>query len=697
MNALITCKFHILLPGNNRLISNFARESCTNLKKKEANLYYKPREREIVEITKCTIKDKNGKKKEYFGFIVINPTRFVNIIEVYMVPYINVFINNKLTKVLKSLSQSIAKVTLENDCWKELRNIQRIFTAPIPIINNGSLTFPKKGYDGRFSSWLLPEAPEIDESITIKKAKEILKKIYGEFCFKNKQSYTNAISHLLTEFCMGLLPHFNTLKPIFLWEANRERSGKDFGGVIPGLVMEGVAIQDVAISTDSKFGNHTEELRKKITTMLLNGRRRLHSSNNRGCIKNEVLEALATLNVWSDRLLGGNKLVNLDNELIISLSANVGYTATPDFINRTRIIRLHLDIEDPNKRKFKNPNLHEWIKNNRSLILSCLFALVKNWFNEGMPKGKTLFTSFPEWAEVIGGIMVCNDLGDPCVSEDTHLISADRESSDMKEFFELVYSEYPDVYQVKSKLLELLNDNSDYNHLFSYLDFNSRSGSTTFAFLLKKYIGRVFSGIRLDIDRTKKQSRNHKFCFTKTPAPEKNVDIFDNVQNNGEKNVCDNREQPIQPKQRSYTSELNENKINKGIVNVANVDNVALSKDHLQTKVLETLTMLPQLVRDVADVLKEKTGCSHQQFMEILENLDHEGVISVDEDRNVFLIKKLSEKITPKQKIIQILSDNKKQHIETLLEETGATNQDVEFLIDERDIFEIKPGWVKKL
>jgi len=99
---------------------------------------------------------------------------------------------------------------------------------------------------------------------------------------------------------------------------------------------------------------------------MMQGRKRLHFSNNKGRINNSVFEQIVTAPKYSDRLLGKNENLTFDNELEFTLSGNVGVTYTADFANRCRLINLILDIEDANKRKFDNPNLHQWVLNNRS-------------------------------------------------------------------------------------------------------------------------------------------------------------------------------------------------------------------------------------------------------------------------------------------------------------------------------------------
>src|SRR5205814_2199724 len=91
-----------------------------------------------------------------------------------------------------------------------------------------------------------------------------------------------------------------------------------------------------------------------------------------------------------------------------------GFGFTEDFNLRCRKISLHYSEEDANGRKFSKPDLHGWLLARRNDLLSALAALITHWDQQGRPAGPTAFTSFPEWARVVGGIMTCCGLGDPC-------------------------------------------------------------------------------------------------------------------------------------------------------------------------------------------------------------------------------------------------------------------------------------------
>jgi len=187
------------------------------------------------------------------------------------------------------------------------------------------------------------------------------------------------------------------------------------------------------------YSNSNEEIRKKLTACMLQGRKRFHSANNKGLLNNSVFEQVTTAEVHEDRILGQNKTITFNNEIDYSLSGNIGIRLTPDLSNRARIINLHLIDENANARKFKKPNLHEDILDNRELIISALYTLVKNWVDKGKPNGTLPFTSFPHWAKICGGIMECAGYDSPCQADTTKLISLDNETEEMKMLFESCY------------------------------------------------------------------------------------------------------------------------------------------------------------------------------------------------------------------------------------------------------------------
>jgi len=337
-----------------------------------------------------------------------------------------------------------------------------------------------------------------------------------EFCFQEKQDFIIAIAGLLTPFLHGLLPKFNTRTPVPVYTANREGIGKDYLAGITGIVYEGYPLEETPLNTSENKheNNNTDELRKKIISAMIKGKKRMHFANNKGYIDNGVFEQITTAENCSDRILGRSEMLQFNNEIDFSLSGNTGIGYTADLARRCIFSRLFWDEENINERHFKNPNLQVWVLENREQILSALYALVRNWNEKGQPEGKKPFASFPHWAKICGGIMETAGYESPCEpNKDMIALGGDSETQDMKGLFELCYSKKPETNIRKAEIISLLNEEN--LELFNELDLIIPSGQVKFGLKLKKFIGRTLSGIQLTVNDEKARGSRQEFKFTK--------------------------------------------------------------------------------------------------------------------------------------------------------------------------------------
>lgn len=517
-------KKQILLPSDGKLVSEFSKE-VGNYFFGHKILFFRPADKCVVRLEKSSV-DNIGKK--ILSFHEVKKEDFVTFIERFFVPCVEkkVYEDGEVIDTEmkpKSMKTDISAVTLVSSQFTgSLPMITNIFNVPMPFLIDGQLVFPQKGYDCKLRSWMPQDAPEIDTTVTLEKAVCAIKDIFSEFCFKSEQDRTNAIAGFITPFLRGLYPRMTCRTPIFFYKANRERAGKDYCAGLAGILYEGVVSDESPLTDD-------EEFRKRTLSIFKLGKNRRHLANNKGYLNSAQLEMFSTSENWTDRQLGASVSLTFPNTHEISLSANTGITYTPDLANRSIFINLFLDIEDPNRRQFTRPDLHGYVKEHRSELLSCIYALVREWHSKGMPSGKTPFTSFPEWARVCGGIMEVAGLGDPCLSNDDNAsIGGDTETRDMKRLFELSYEKWTDMWIEKKVIMdEIEMPDSDFSDLFSWLDWgnNSRSARTKFSLMLRKFVGREMSGIKI-IEQDNRQASRIKYMFRKTA----NVDNVDNVQ-----------------------------------------------------------------------------------------------------------------------------------------------------------------------
>ncbi len=500
---------YLELDSSGRCMSDLASDTSDLLSNKNI-LFLRPSSRKIVEVIKT--------KNVISSFSEISDKRFITLVEKYAkVGYWKTSREGEVFEI-KSLSPVKASTILESQILEDsLPQILRIFSSPIPIIHNNKLTFPIIGYDKRFSSWRNNKEIEINKEMELGDAKIIIDKIYSEFCFKKEQDRVNAISALITPFIRGLFKKFNTNTPAYLYLGNREGVGKDYCASIPALVIEGQFQQDSPISTGSKVDN--DELRKKITSAMRSGRSGMHFANNNGYLNSAVLEKLLTDPFWVDRILSKNEEVIYPNEMNISLSGNIPIRYTDDLERRMIFVNLFYSQEDINARKFNKSDLHGWILKNRSKILSALFCLVKEWYNNGCKNGSAPFASFPEWANIVGGILENAGYENPCVKDGSNkILTGDSDSDEIKELYLLCFKKYPNRQINKSKIMEIIKENDG---LFGYVDWQDKGHITKFYIKFRKYIGREFNNIRMDVFDINVRTTRQEFIFKMVNNEEK--------------------------------------------------------------------------------------------------------------------------------------------------------------------------------
>jgi hypothetical protein len=506
-----TSKPWLMLPHDGMLVSEVA-ENVAEAVKPLNTIFYRTDLDKVVEITRIEAdKDKKGNNSIYTGFKVIEPKRFVSLIENHMQPMAKAY--DKKTKSVinkrRTMQPNTAEIILLSDpLIKNINKIERIFNVPIPIMYKGVLSFPKNGYDERFNSWLPYEAPTIDTTMTLVDAKKEIDFIFSEFCFKNDIDHDIAISALITPACRGLFSSWTTRTPPYVYKANRERCGKDYCAGITGILYEGVANEDAPLSSGDKNNNGSDELGKKVFSAMIIGRKRMHFANCRGHIENAAFEQITTGETYTGRILGQTKLITCNNEIDFSLSGNIGITYNGDFANRCRIINFFLEIENANSRIFKTPDLRGYVKTNRGKILSAIYCLINDWVSKGSKKGTLPFASFFEWAEVVGGIMENAGYHNPCVEIIDDDIGGDEEAINMKKLYEVVNSIKGNTWASKDELHDIISNDENLRDLYP---ISNRSEVYTLSNLLKKWKSRILGDIKLHIDNAGRDSKKYRF------------------------------------------------------------------------------------------------------------------------------------------------------------------------------------------
>ena len=474
--------------------------------KNNLDFFYKANEDRIVEIKKSY--DKINKTYR-LGFAEVNDFRLINLINKKVETGKWEYTEIGDYYMSKSISTTLAKLIMSNtDFIDSLNVVNRFFTFPfLYTLDNGELKQTKKGYNEELDAFIRLDSPEIVD-ITVEEAKILLWGLLREFCFKEDVDKVMAMAYLLTPACRGLYSKMTVRTPIFIISANREGPGKDYLAGLVGIIYEGNVIEDSPLTTK----NH-EEVEKRLVSALIKGRRRFHSSNNVGYLHNPYLEQKLTCETVNARILGKSKEVELANEIDYSLSANIGFSYSPDLGRRARIINLFWADEYVNERVFDRPDLHEYARKNRGKILSAIFVLIKKWYEAGKPEGKnTTFASYNEWAKTVGSIMEYHGLGNSCAKIENENVGGDEETKFMKEMFECLLDKDVGTVTIKDIKEKLV---ADTNSPKPYFDITDKFNEKKFSSLIRSFEGRILSGIKLEVFNKSKYTWKTLYRFVK--------------------------------------------------------------------------------------------------------------------------------------------------------------------------------------
>lgn len=493
------------------------------------NLFYRPYLDQLVEVFFIRDTEQLQHSGTKIRISVVDSDRLTNLLLKHICFYKNIKVNGEYVEKPTLLSKQFVKQIMKNDVFLEmLKPLERVMSSPFFFLTKNGLKYEYKGYSDKTHNLYTPNTPHIQD-VSVDESKEIMKKILTGFCFEDESDREIALSYILTPALRGLYKDKRERTPCFALIANRERAGKDYLAGIRSIIYTGMAIDHPPLADGEKA--NVDEWRKKFTSILMNGSGIFHSANNVGYLNNPVFEALITSKTMEDRLLGSNTQKSFDNCLDMSFSANLGLKWRGDMSGRLRKINLFYADEDPNSREFPIPNLQEYILENRGYILSCIYALIKDWYEKETPyQNNKVFTSFPIWAKMCGGLMQHHELGNPLIQQFDDDIGGNEEERIMGAVFELMYRWMgnEDKMHIKSadiidaiQNFQSLDDRSrglnGYDDLddetLMQINIEKKGDKLKIGHMITRFKGRIMRGIKFKILQQNKEAKRRIYTF----------------------------------------------------------------------------------------------------------------------------------------------------------------------------------------
>lgn len=411
--SMAKAKPQLELPGDNRLISNFAHE--LGIYMRDGGVFV--RNGEVVIYDEATAR--------------INPVQpqfLRSLVEQYCEPFYYNSSNSSRIRVRRSMSIDDARAAIiAPQFLKQLRELNRVNYCRQPVKrNDGRIALLPPGYDTPTGT-LTIETVTFEENMDLETAKGVFTELLSEFCFTDpKRSIAVAVAGVIGFFAAGLLP-VGSLRPVFVVLANGEGAGK----TMLVKVMVFPTFGTVPIGTRPE---REEEFEKVLLTQVREGKSLLFLDNLRGHLASSRLEAFVSSEQWSGRVLGRSESYVGQNLSTVFVTGN-GLTLSPDTRRRSLIVELHLAVERAEDRVFSQRLDDEKLRSLRPKILAAAWALVRAWEAAGRPSCNREHSAFPAWGEIIGGIVESAGFG-CCLETPVTIAGLDQDGDDMRRLVE---------------------------------------------------------------------------------------------------------------------------------------------------------------------------------------------------------------------------------------------------------------------
>lgn len=220
--------------------------------------------------------------------------------------------------------------------------------------------------------------------------------LLGDFPFARPSDGAHALALVVLPVVRHLV---DGPTPPHLVEAPSEGTGKTLLADLAHALATGVPADPTSLPT------REEEVRKKLTAILLGSPSMVLLDNVNHTIDSPSLAALLTKDRWSDRLLGQSAVVHLPNRAAWVVTAN-NPSMSRELARRCVRIRLDAQIERPWLRGgFRHADLMGWVLSERPRLVAAALTLARGWISDGAHRPDHALGSFSSWSAVIGGIL----------------------------------------------------------------------------------------------------------------------------------------------------------------------------------------------------------------------------------------------------------------------------------------------------
>lgn len=365
-----------------------------------------------------------------------------------------------------------ASVILEAENFRRgVRPLQGVNHVRCPILRpDGSLDLLPWGYDAQAQIFTVPGGPEYSLEVSWEAAKGNFQREFGSFPITDDRSMAVQIAAMLALYVRHL-PGGTGLRPGVLWYANKPGSGKS--------VLAKACLYPVIGSAAAAKMKKKEDLDKELEAFSRASVPYIFLDNIYGGIESASIDQLLTSEESTGRAMGGHGVFTAKNTALLLATGNQ-VDLNEDALRRFLLVDL-FEKGNPEERVVAVPLNDSRMRSVpwRASMLASLWALVKHWHDEGMPKGTVSLASFETYAALLGGIVEAAGYSPPF----TKAVLPDAKSPGSEDFEELMVL-----------VLAEMGERTEMDFTIQDLARLARAGQ-----LYKDYVGTQDEGKRLTI------------------------------------------------------------------------------------------------------------------------------------------------------------------------------------------------------
>ena len=379
----------LLLPGPLVEIQSCAQAAFPLLATKDR---YFRRDRMILELSS------DGAKARLFE---LDPAAFRSHLEQYFwLGSLRSVGNDRIAMISGRCSVDNATALLKSDpALQMLSRIKVVTASPVFIAKDEQICILPKGYHDVFGGIYVSRNRNIT-SVPLKDAVNSLLALLNDFNFLSGSDKSRAVACLISPALRfgGLL---KADFPLDIAEANESQSGKTYR---QKLVTRLYGERPFVINK-SEDNSGVGSLDERISEGLISGHPFLMFENVRGPIKSQLLESAIRGEGSVACRTPYSRIVRVETDLVCWMLSSNKAESTADLANRSIIVRIKKQPKDFRFKKYPEGDLLAHVETGCDEYLSCVLAVLREWYAKGRPHTDDTRHDFREWCQTLDWIV----------------------------------------------------------------------------------------------------------------------------------------------------------------------------------------------------------------------------------------------------------------------------------------------------